>query len=64
MTKPLAGKIAGRSILRDKVQLDNTINLIEDEDNYVSFEVAFRGLVTEHKLNNLLEKGDISEVQY
>ena len=63
-TKSLARKIAGRFILRDKFQSDITINLIENEDNYVSLKDVFLGLMTESKLNDLLENGDISEVQY
>ena len=63
-TKSLARKIAGRFILRDKFQSDITINLIENEDNYVSLKDVFLGPMTESKLNDLLENGDISEVQY
>ena len=64
MTKSLACKIAGRFILRDKLQSDITFNLIENEDNYVSLKDVFLGLMTKSKLNDLLENGDISEVQY
>ena len=64
MTKSLACKIAGRFILRDKLQSDITINLIENEDNYVSLKDVFLGLMTKSKLHDLLENGDLSEVQY
>ena len=36
MAKYLACKIAGRFILHDEFQSDTTINLIENEDNYVN----------------------------
>ena len=45
--------------MRDKLQLKITINLIENEDNYVLLKDAFLGLMTKTKLNNLLENGDI-----
>ena len=64
MKKSLARKIAGRFILRDKLQSDIKINLIEIQDNYVSLKDFFLGLMTKSKLNDLLENGDISEVQY
>ena len=64
MTKSLAHKIAGRFILQDKPLSDITINLIENEDNYVSLKDLFLGLMTKSMLNDLLENGDISEVQY
>ena len=46
MTKSLARKIAGRFILRDKLQSDITISLIENEDNYVPLRDVFLGLMT------------------
>ena len=64
MKKSLARKIAGRFILRDKLQSDIKINLIEIQDNYVSLKDFFLGLMTKSKLNDLLENGNISEVQY
>ena len=64
MTKCLARKKARRLILRDKLQSDITINLIENEDNYVSLKDVFLGFMTKGKLNDLLENGDISGVQY
>ena len=62
MTKSLARKIAGRFILHDKLQSDITINLIENEDNYVSLKDVFLGLMSKSKLNDLLENGDIPVV--
>ena len=38
--------------------------MIENEDNYVSLKDVFLGLITKSKLNDLLENGYISEVQY
>ena len=64
MTKCFARKKARRLILRDKLQSDITINLIENEDNYVSLKDVFLGFMTKGKLNDLLENGDISGVQY
>ena len=64
MTKSFARKIARRSILREKLQSYITINLIENEDNYVSLKDVSLGLMTKSKLNDLLENGDLSEVQY
>ena len=64
MTKSFARKIARRFILREKLQSYITINLIENEDNYVSLKDVFLGLMTKSKLNDLLENGDLSEVQY
>ena len=64
MTKSLARKIAGRFVLRDKLQSNITIHLIENEDNYVSLKEVFLCLMTKSKLHDLLENGDISEVQY
>ena len=46
MTKSLALKIAGRFILRDKLQSDITISLTENEDNYVPLRDVFLGLMT------------------
>ena len=64
MTNSLACKIAGRFILHDKLHSDIRINLIENEDNYVSLKDIFLGLMTKSKLNDFLENGDVSEVQY
>ena len=46
-----------------KFQSDITINLIGNEDNYVSIKDVFLGLVAKTKLNNLLEKSAFSEFQ-
>ena len=59
MTKSFARKIAER-FLRDKLQSDITISLIENQDNYVLLKDVFIGLITKSKLNDFLENGDIS----
>ena len=51
MTKSLACKKAWRFILYDKLQSDITINLIENEDNFVSLKDVFLGLMSKSKLN-------------
>ena len=64
LTKPLTREIAGRFILLDNFQSDIAINLIENEDHYVSLKDVFLGLMTNSELNDLLENGDILEIQH
>ena len=55
LTKPLTREIAGRFILRGNFYSDIAINLIENEDHYVSLKDVFLGLMTNSELNDLLE---------